>query len=428
MVSFVYDVLVVGAGIIGCSTAYHIKREDPSLKVLLVDKYGAAGQGNTARSAACFRNFFYSETNFLLADSSVSFYMDLQSKGVDLKLKAISYLFLLSGRQYERLKPVIEEMGRRGLEYKVYDAGELEEKIGLKANVTVDEEARELGLEDIEVGVQCIKAGELDPELLVKYYEKEYRDLGGEVMYNTEVKRLLFEPEEKLGMPGEPYPWQRAKVAGADTTKGEIRADMTIVAAGAWSYQLLDPLGVDCLTKPKKRQVFVISAKSGKLADLLRVKGFNEEGCLPMTILPNGIYVRPNLEEISFWVGLGDELGRAFKLEEDPQPEEDFYSYGIYPVLSKYMPHFGGARPASAFAGLYAVNSLDAQPVVLKEPGLIVATGLSGSGIMKADAVGRIAAALYFGREEAELYGGGRFKVGDLSLSTRRVQRELFVI
>jgi glycine/D-amino acid oxidase-like deaminating enzyme len=38
--------------------------------------------------------------------------------------------------------------------------------------------------------------------------------------------------------------------------------------------------------------------------------------------------------------------------------------------------------------------------------GLYVAAGTSGSGIMKADAIGRIAASLALGREKAELYGG----------------------
>lgn len=39
-----YDVLVVGAGVIGLSTTYHIKRKHPELHVLVIDKFSAAGR------------------------------------------------------------------------------------------------------------------------------------------------------------------------------------------------------------------------------------------------------------------------------------------------------------------------------------------------------------------------------------------------
>ena len=73
-----YDVLVVGAGILGLSTAYHIKLANPALKVLVVDKNMAAGLGSTVNSAAAFRCFFSSSSNLALADSSVEFYKHLQ--------------------------------------------------------------------------------------------------------------------------------------------------------------------------------------------------------------------------------------------------------------------------------------------------------------------------------------------------------------
>jgi len=59
---------------------------------------------------------------------------------------------------------------------------------------------------------------------------------------------------------------------------------------------------------------------------------------------------------------------------------------------------------------------------------LIVVGGASGSGIMKADSTGRIAAALYKGEEYAVLYGGREFKVSDLSLKERKVEREKLII
>jgi hypothetical protein len=47
---------------------------------------------------------------------------------------------------------------------------------------------------------------------------------------------------------------------------------------------------------------------------------------------------------------------------------------------------------------------------------------------MKADAVGRIAAALYAGQEYALLYGDKQFKVSDLGLKKRNVEPEKLII
>ncbi|MEM3553957.1 MAG: FAD-dependent oxidoreductase, partial [Candidatus Bathyarchaeia archaeon] len=73
---------------------------------------------------------------------------------------------------------------------------------------------------------------------------------------------------------------------------------------------------------------------------------------------------------------------------------------------------------------LYEINTLDGHPVIFEERDLIVVGGASGSGIMKADAIGRIAAALYNGEEYALLFGDRKFKVSDLSIKERRVEPE----
>ena len=51
-----------------------------------------------------------------------------------------------------------------------------------------------------------------------------------------------------------------------------------------------------------------------------------------------------------------------------------------------------------------------------------------GSGITKADAIGRIAAAAYAGKEFAILLGGVQFKVSDLDPRERHVDPEKLII
>jgi glycine/D-amino acid oxidase-like deaminating enzyme len=96
--------------------------------------------------------------------------------------------------------------------------------------------------------------------------------------------------------------------------------------------------------------------------------------------------------------------------------------------MVKYFPQLTGCQPFSSFAGLYEINSIDGQPVIFEENGVMVVGGASGSGILKADSMGRIAAALYGGEEFASLYGERKFKVSDLGLKNRSVEPEKLVI
>lgn len=425
-----YDAVVVGAGILGLATAYHIKRMKPKDKILLIDKMSAAGQGNTAKSAAMFRCFFYSKTNLTLADTSVEFYKFIQETlDVNLKIKWIGYLWLFGEEDYKWVSPLLKEMAAKNMQYRIYEAEELANMLQIRTNVMQDEDSKIMGLVNVDKGVFIPKAGAIDVDALVKFYESNFLKLGGKTQYSTEAKNLVVEPCMPLGMPGEPYFWQESKVTGIITNRGIIKAKKTILATGAWMESLLNLIGINVHVKPKKRQIFSIKAETEELRKLLWVEGFNPEGCLPFTILPKPrVYIKPAIEENSLWLCYGDEFPRAFQLEEDPQPEENFYKYGIYQVLTKYFPQFIGSQPSSSFAGLYAINTIDGQPVVFEENGLLVVGGPSGSGIMKADALGRIAASLYVGEEYATLYGDKKFKVSDLSIKERNVELEKLVI
>ena len=73
----VYDVIVIGGGVIGTSSAYHLKRMNPQLKILLIDQFNRIGAGSTAKSAALFRNIFSSSISRSLTNSSIKYYLIL---------------------------------------------------------------------------------------------------------------------------------------------------------------------------------------------------------------------------------------------------------------------------------------------------------------------------------------------------------------
>jgi glycine/D-amino acid oxidase-like deaminating enzyme len=123
-------------------------------------------------------------------------------------------------------------------------------------------------------------------------------------------------------------------------------------------------------------------------------------------------------------------LNRPFKYvqtEDDWKSEQSYFEQSMYPVLSTYFPAFKDVRPASGWGGAYAY-SYDAVPYVYKEAGMIFATGDSGSGIMKADAIGRMVDALYRGEKTTTLHGGATIDTDTLSIGNRKVEKEEVLI
>jgi glycine/D-amino acid oxidase-like deaminating enzyme len=418
------------------ASAYYLQKNNPNKRILLIDRLADAGQANTAMSAAAVRNMFSSRTNQILTDTTIGFYTNIQEKlKFDLDLQLVGYLWLLTQKQLDNPvnKKWMEKMDANNIKYTLYEGNDLQKRLPeLVMKVSDDEEAKIMGLEDITAGLYGPKCGTCDPSKLVTFYKNEFMKLSKvKPMLNTEVKGLILEPTNKLGVPGEPFVWQDSSVLGVRTANGEIRADTVIIAAGTWVNQLTDPIGVDGRVKAKKRQLFRVPTEgSSTLKSILAAKGFNKFNLLPFTILPRGVYLRPVRQEESFWVGCADKLNRSFKYvqtEDDWKSENTYFEQSMYPVLSKYLPAFRDIRPASGWAGAYAY-SYDAVPYVYKEAGMILVTGDSGSGIMKGDALGRMVDALYRGEKMTTLHDGVKIDTDTLSVGNRKVEKEEVLI
>ena len=434
-----YDVVIVGAGIMGVASAYHLQKNNPGKRILVVDRFGAVGQGNTGRSNSMFRNTFSSSDNQILADGSIDFYLHLQEeRGVDIGLQKIGYLWLMDDAQLEKSEPFLKKMGANGVETTTYDRPSLERMLpGMVADTQVDEGGRTMSLPKVDGAVFGPKCGRLDPDKLVRFYASEFVKGGGKLSLNSEVKALLVGPSKRLGVEGEPLVWQETRIDGVALSGGAqetILADTVVLAGGAWLNELLEPIGVDGHVKAKKRQLFSVHAEGADLERLLRAKGFNSLGLSPMVILPKaGVHFKPVSEEGCFWVGCEDEVNRPFI--DLPfhdlgryQPEAEYYQRGVLPVLSAYFPGFQRARMKAMWAGLYAYNTLDNLPFVFRSQNLIVVGGDSGSGIMKGDSLGRIVDSVYREEDEASLYGEVRYDARKLGFERRDVEPESWTL
>jgi FAD-dependent oxidoreductase domain-containing protein 1 len=443
LAEFHFDILVIGAGALGMASAYHLQSNNPSKRILVIDNLGDVGQAGTGRSAAMFRNTFTSYDNQVLANSSIEYYLFVQQQsGIDLGLELMGYLWLMSARQFQANTKNVDKMAKNGIDLRTYSADELRRSIpGLSTSFgSSDLEASILGLEDIEGAVFGVKCGKLEPDRMTKYYYDQFTALGGKSQFNTRATKLIVEPLKKLDIEDEPFIWQEQRFAGVQTTgalAGEIFAETIVLAGGAWINFLLEPIGMDGHVKSKKGQLFQINASGKKdLRNLLFTKGFNDFGVLPFIILPKcAIYVKPVRFGEQFWIGCDYEASKEFvNLPDfDPAaytPEVSYYDNDVYPVLSSYLPSFQDQSPSSSWAGLIAYNTIDYLPYVFQNENLIVIGGDSGSGIMKADSLGRIVDSLY--RQgpdsEASLFGNVSYSVSKLGVKKRSVELEEWVL
>jgi glycine/D-amino acid oxidase-like deaminating enzyme len=328
----------------------------------------------------------------------------------------------------------MQRMAANDISYRVIEKTELQKSLpGLVTEFPKDEEAILMKLNPVDYALFGSECGVLDPSLLVQFYKEEFMKMSKvKPRFNLTVNQLLLEAQPSLGLPGEPLAWQDKLVTGIRTSESTFHADKVVLAVGPWTNALLDPVGIPSYVKAKKRQLFIVAASDHpQLEELLFTKKFSEAGFIPFTILPSGgVYFRGVPEEKSFWVGCGDKVGRAYKYsmeEDDYNAERAYYEQSVYPVLIKYFPAFANIRPTNMWAGDYAY-SVDAIPLVYEHSGVIVVTGASGSGIMKADAIARMADALYRGEKDAQLFGGRTIPAGSLGLTHRKVEIESVII
>lgn len=418
-----YDLVIIGAGITGLSSAYHLLKNHRDLRIKIVEKAPTFAQGNTAKSDAAFRDIFTSDINYKLSSSSISFYKHIQEDlHFNLGMKFNGYLFLLDERNIK--SKTIEGIIRK-TKSEIIGQEEIKE-MGFKLNIDPDV-MKVMNLKGIAGGLLGKNCGILEPDLISSFYESELRKMGAEFSYNTTVRKLALEPVQKLDYPGEPFIWQEKTIGHIETNKGDVFAENYLLATDVWTNQLLDPIGIDSHIRPKKRQVFQVTGPGIK--EMVNRDYRGENGTFPFTILPGPmIDMRPDPRSESFWISFNDDIGRDFSLEDDPRPEIDFYEKNLLMVLREYLPIFNESKLNSSWAGYYSMNTIDGTYYIFRELNIGVVTGSSGSGIMKGDAAGRITAALMMGEEKAKLYDGSEIIVDDLGVKKRKVEMESLII
>jgi glycine/D-amino acid oxidase-like deaminating enzyme len=366
------EIIVVGAGVVGCSLAFHLARTGK--KVTVFDKARDVGAGMSARSGALLRMHYTFAPEAELAWKSLSYFVHWeQMVGRDAERRGCGFVrtgfaIVVGPPNIERLRANVAMLRTLGVDTDLIEPAELRE---LEPAINVH---------DVALAAYEPQSGYADPVATTRSMA-EAADRQGATF--------------KLGVPIASIDAAGARVRGVvDAAGTRHEADAVCVVAGPWTDRLLSPLGA----------AIGIRAERAQIAFFKRPAALQHCGCID-TI--SGSYFRPHGDAETL-IGLGD-----VKAEYEPDPDSfredndaDFVTE-VAERLAHRVPAMTGAGYSHGHAGIYDVSP-DSRAVMGPVPGVVglyAAAGFSGTGFKTAPAVG---AAM------AELILGGSAKTVDL--------------
>jgi len=349
----------------GASAAYHLAARGEK-NVLLLEKEQLFGQGATGRCAGGVRYQFATEINVRLSLASLPMIERFKDEiGQEISYRKCGYLFVLTNE-------LDVAAFRRNVE--------LQHRLGVATEWLSGEEVRRrlplMRFEDALAGTFHQKDGIVDPNSVVMGYVSAAQRLGVKAISSVAVTGV----QQKGG-----------RVEAVETSRGAVRTQTVLNAAGPWAAQVGAMAGVQIPIRPVRRQMFTTTPLQGLPADFPFVIDFAQS-----------LYFHPE--------GEGLLIGMSNQNEEpgfDQSVDEDFELVNLEAAIER-LPLVEQAGRASHWAGLYEVTP-DAHPVFGRTPldGFLVLAGFSGHGFMHGPVAGKLM---------AEYMLDGKFSTVDVSM------------
>lgn len=365
------SVVVVGAGVIGCSVAFQLARMGRQ-EVVVLEREVLPGTGSTSRANGGIRAQFTTEANVGMSLLSMEILDALEEEiGPPPAYRKAGYLFLTdSPEKLAAMERAAEYQRGFGVDVEVLDADAVRRRVPWVSG------------RRLAGGTFGARDGFIDPGRLCAFFASAAAHAGVSFRYGQEVVAA----DEKAG---------GFVLRTADGSS--YSAPVVVNAAGAWSARLGALLGVEVPVEPVRRHLFLTGP----------VHGLPPE--IPMTIdADTGVLVRREGERVLVaWSNADEPPG--FDTTCDPE-----FVLRFADALETRFPSVAaaGIDQRRSWAGLYEVTP-DHHAIlgpVPGRPGLFLATGFSGHGVMHAPAAGRCVA-------EMVLHGrSGSIDVGALSL------------
>jgi sarcosine oxidase subunit beta len=342
------DALIIGAGIMGASSAFQLSER--GLSVAVLEAQVSPAMGSTGRSTAGVRVQFTEEVNIRLSWESIQEYQHFQDLyGEDAGYRPIGYLLLVPSERLE-----------------VHMAGvRLQERIGVPVQVLSVEEAQQFVRFD-PANIACTTYGSadgvVDPHSITLTYLRLAKERGAVIYLETPLTNA-----NRIG-----NSWQ------VETPKGIFEAEYLVNAAGAWAGEVASRAGLTVPVQPVRRMVYATVPTAW-------------HHTYPLTIdLASGFYLRSEGKRILFGRSNPDEPP-GFTEGVDWEWFEPTIKIGTtrFPWLAEVrLDH------RASWWGYYEVTP-DHNPILGRSPAAdnwINVAGFSGHGVQQAPMVGRLIA------------------------------------
>jgi sarcosine oxidase subunit beta len=343
------DVVVIGAGIIGASSAYHLAAAGHSVAVL--EARAGYAEGSSGRSFASVRAQWADDLSIALSWNSIQSYQHFEEQhGVDIGYRPSGYLLLFPESAWARHLEAVSLQRSHGVPVDVLDVAQAQRVTPFMA--------------DGIVGATYGRAdGRIDPHIATGAYLALARARGASVHLNCAVTAIEARGDGT---------WV------VRTAERAVRTEHVVNAAGGWSAETAALAGISVPVAHSKRNVYATA--SGAV-----------DRALPMTCdMGTGVYLRSDGDRLLFGLARPDQPDGY-----DTAVDWDWLEsvLGIATVRFPWLADLP-LDVKAAWAGTYE-NTPDAKPVIGPEtsaPGWIHACGFSGHGVMQAPEVGRLVA------------------------------------
>lgn len=362
------DVVIVGGGCMGASTAWHLARLGIT-SVVLVERETQLATGSTGRNAGGVRHQFSDPANIALSKESIAFIARFEDAiGTPIDFWQDGYLFLLTSEASVRAFEANAALQRsHGIDVQWLSA------------VEAAAVAPGIATDGVLGATFCAADGVADPNGVTVGFAKAAQALGVRVLRDAEVTGI-----ERSG---------RA-ITAVQTTRGAIATRTVVNAAGPWAGQIGRMAGIDVPITPERRHIFIAQPEGGGSWDDRRHRGQTPSTRVLVIDFDTTFYFHRE--------GGGVLFGMA---DPDEQPGFDLtvrwdFLPRITDVALRRLPALASASITHAWAGLYEMTP-DHNAIIgpaAEVDGFYTVAGFSGHGFQHSPAAGRIVAALIAGR------------------------------
>ncbi len=369
------SVVVIGGGVMGLSTAFHLA--EAGHRDVVVIEADQLGSGSTSKAAGGVRLQFSDAVNIELALRSMDAFERFGTHpGHDIDLHQVGYLFLLTDPDdvsaFERSVALQNSLGVPSRMLSAAEAGALSPF----ANV-----------DDVLAASFCPRDGHANTGAVVEGYAQAARALGVRILTNCSVTAIEREGDI---------------ISGVVTSHGPIATNTVVCAAGPWSRLIGDLAGLTLPVDPVRRPIWYTEPMPGLPDPLAFTIDF-----------ATGFYFHREGQGLLFGMADPDQPG-GFEYECRPDWLEV-----VGEVAARRAPHLLDVGIAGGWTGFYETTP-DHNGIIGESSSLhrfFYATGFSGHGFLLGPAVGEVVRDLVLGRTpivDVSAFDVDRFHLDDI--------------